>query len=115
MGAETVDFTAYSRSLEKVIEVVNCDEQIAIELILNGVLALTAEDFSIRHYQWGEVYDVYGLENYHAKNWYIKFLINEEGILEQLSFHLCEYDLKLASGRVISKSSLKRMDNGFKK
>ena len=103
-GADTVDFTARSRSVAKVIEALNCDDLIAIETILSGILKLSPNNFCRQHYQWGDVYDIYGLENYYSKNWFIKFLINDAGVLEEVSFHPCEENLALASGKVIVKS-----------
>lgn len=106
-GGDGVDFVGRSNSIDYVIHVMICDERDAEEYILKGLLRLTNSDFRNQTYQWGEVMDEYGLQNYLGHNWYIKFYVedtNGQRVVNDVSFHPTEDTLKLQDGRVLSRS-----------
>ena len=103
-GEDTLWFSAPSRSIDYVVQVVACDEQKAEEMILAGLCLLEPGDFSSRVMQWDMLCDVYGLENSEGHKWYVKFALSQDDslpVLEQISFHPLEKDLKVADGRYL--------------
>jgi len=77
----------------------------AVKFILDGIKALDDGAFVQSAVQWGDpkcIADIYGLI-FEGKPWFVKFLIDENGILEEISFHPPEKDLKTVSGRKIQK------------
>lgn len=91
-------FSAPSCSIDYIIYAFGTDNESAMKIVLDGLLALKPRLFSHRVVQWGDVADVYGLPNYLGHNWYVKFMIDDDGGLEQISFHPCEKDLRLENG-----------------
>ena len=84
------------------MNIVLCDETEAQLIVLTGVLNLSEKDFAERVSQWGEVYDVYGIEKFKGHNWYVKFCLYVEDTMERIeevSFHPVERELVLADGR----------------
>lgn len=105
-----VTFISRSRSIECVVrEFPIFSDAEAEDYVLNGILALTTDDFSSTAMQWTLVCDVYG-KNIDGKAWYIKFAVekDENGAdnLSEISFHPIEKDLKLQSGIVLKGSVL---------
>ena len=104
-GAEPfVNFIAPSRSLKCIVEVTGCKPSEAGAICIQGILQLKPNDFSHRTMQWETVADVYGLANYQASDWYVKFTLYGDGEqmkLEEISFHPPKKDLKLVDGRVL--------------
>jgi hypothetical protein len=99
-----INFIAPSRSLQCVVEVVGCKPSEASAICIKGILQLNSNDFSHHVLQWGDVSDVYGLQNYLNNDWYIKFTLYQEDDrfkLEEISFHRPEHDLKLVDGRIL--------------
>lgn len=73
--------------------------------ILRGIKTLTDAHFIQRVLQWDDpkcVADVYGII-FEGCPWYVKFLIDEEGILEPISFHPPEKDLTTSGGIKVPK------------
>ncbi len=100
---DAIFFSAKTRSLNCVMEVLECDLKEAKKFILTGMLKLEEGDFACRGVQWNTTMDTYGLENYQEHNWYVKFSICDEdgGYIEQVSFHPVEQVLRLQNGRVL--------------
>lgn len=103
-GKESGWFSATSCSTDYVIHIFECNQLEAENIIFAGILKLEESNFSQRVSLWGEVADEYGLESYLGHNWYIKFMIGNEGDLEEISFHPCEKDMTLASGKNLTTS-----------
>ncbi len=103
---ESIVFNAPSRSIKCVIEVVKCDIGKAEEIIADGLMQLKKEDYSSSFFQWGDAFDIYGLENYLECNWYVKFCIfsgdDGEPKIESVSFHPIEKELTLSDGRTLA-------------
>ena len=99
-----VKFSAPRRSVDVVVTALKCSAHQATQKIATGLLTLSEGDFSERVWQWNDVYDAYGLENYEGHNWYIKYcVVTEEGkYIEQVSFHPVQRELKLPDGRTLS-------------
>lgn len=91
---ERIWFSAPSRSIFAVLQVYGKTNNSKTpeegrEFILAGLKALTEKNFVESVTQWGDpkcVADVYGLI-YDSRPWYVKFRINEDNILEEISFH----------------------------
>ena len=101
---EMIYFSAPSRSLACVIEVLLCQDHEVHKIITDGILQLKDSDFSHSLFQWDTVMDVYGLENYQKNNWYIKFNLKEEDgqvFLENVSFHPPVKSLTLIDDRIL--------------
>ena len=84
-------------------------EDVVEALILRGIKALTDAHFVQRVIQWDDpkcVADVYGI-TFEGCPWYVKFLIDEEGILEQISFHPPEKDLMTVGGFKVPKGEFR--------
>ena len=97
-------FSAPRSSVDYVIHVFACDNTSAERMILEGLLQLEKHHFSQRVSMWDGVADEYGLEDYLEHNWYINFMIEADGSLEEISFHPCEKDMTLANGKVLSRT-----------
>ena len=109
-------FSARSRSINIVMQILGCLEKEAVIKITQGVLKLEDKDFSDNNTQWGMTNDIYGLENYEGHNWYVKFNISKENDIEyvnNLSFHPVEFDLLVKDGRLLKVTyfSQKEMPN----
>ena len=101
---DVVLFSAPSRSLHCVVEVLLCDDEEAPNHIATGILNLEPQAFCERVLQWDTTMDVYGLEDFQNIDWYVKFCLEEiegELHLEQVSFHPLEKPMRLADGRLI--------------
>ena len=105
---EKIWFSAPSRSLATVIKAYGRSEKTksyeeAGQFIIQGILALTKDDFVQRTLQWGgpEIADIYGLI-FDERPWYVKFVLSE-GLLEEISFHPPNEILKTVSGKIIPK------------
>lgn len=98
-----INFTAPRRSTEQVVKALICSNEVANQTIARGLLLLSDKDFHTRVFQWNEVYDVYGLENYEGHNWYVKFGVVDDGIqyIEEVSFHPLEKEMVFIGGRKI--------------
>jgi len=103
-------FSAPSRSVNEVIKAyagsptpkTNVD---AISFILSGIKTLTDKDFVQSLPQWSDpkcIADIYGLI-YDGKPWYVKFLIGDDGVLEEISFNPPIKELVTVSGKKIPK------------
>jgi len=105
-------FSAPSRSVNEVIKAYagsttpkNYED--AVKFILGGIKTLDDGAFVERVVQWGDpkcIADVYGLI-YDGKPWYVKFRIEDDGVLDEISFHPPEKELKTISGKIISKGA----------
>lgn len=105
---EKIWFSAPSRSLMTVVSVYSKTEkpktfEEATTFIIQGLLALTKDDFVQRTLQWtgAEVADVYGII-FDDLPWYVKFMLSD-GVLEEISFHPPKEALKTVSGKIIPK------------
>ncbi len=108
-----VRFTVARRSVdtvmlvyEKIARVKTVQE--AEDFILDGILRLTARNFQKSVIQWGDptcVADVYGLLHDELP-WYVKFRLDEKGILEEISFHPPDRAFKTVGGMVIPKGRI---------
>jgi hypothetical protein len=103
-------FSAPSRSLYEVIRIYaktsepkSLDE--ATKFILEGLLKLTTNDFVGITSQWETVTDVYGLM-YDGRPWYIKFALEDDGSLQEISFHPPSKELETISGNTIPKGDV---------
>ncbi len=101
---DAIWFSAPSRSINEVIRVYsNADAPKSLaeaaEFICDGILLLTEKHFVVRVLQWGVVADVYGLI-YDERPWYVKFVF-EDDLLEEISFHPPERELKTVGGYLI--------------
>jgi len=105
-GKRTIKFTAPRKSTEAVVAVLLCAANLANRKIATGLLALKEVDFHKRVWQWDDVFDEYGLENYEEYNWYVKFcIVNDEGeYIEEVSFHPLDKEMILPDGRTLSVS-----------
>ena len=107
-GENGVWFSARSASIDYVVKVLLCDVGEAESVIVKGLLRLQPDDFHKRVLivKWDNVVaDEYGLENYLGHNWYIKFLVEDDGgekVLNEVSFHPTEDEMRLADGRTLS-------------
>jgi hypothetical protein len=74
--------------------------------IWQGIRSLTDAHYCESVLQWGDpkcIADVYGII-FDGRPWYVKFRINdEEGLLEEISFHPPEKEMRTVSGMVIPK------------
>lgn len=104
LNKESVWFSATSCSTDYVIHMFKCSESKAMDIILNGILKLVKNNFCQRVLIWDDIADEYGLENYLGYHWYIKFMIGSDYQLEEISFHPCEKDMKLANGKILRRS-----------
>lgn len=101
-------FSAPSRSLSEVIRIFEKlgnpkSETEAIDFILQGIKSLKADDFVQSVLQWNDpkcVADVYGAV-IAGQPWFIKFRIDEDGLLEEISFHPPNKSMTTVSGTVI--------------
>lgn len=100
---QTINFTAPRRSTESVVAVLFCTPILANQKIATGLLKVKETDFYGRKWQWGDVFDEYGLEDYEGHNWYIKFSIvtNDGEYIEEVSFHPLEKEMTLLDGRTL--------------
>jgi hypothetical protein len=106
-------FSARSRSTTAVVHVYSGTGKIksreeAEAFICQGIRELTESHFCESVIQWGDskcVADVYGLI-FDDRPWYVKFLIDEEEGLEEISFHPPEKEMRTVGGMVIPKGSL---------
>lgn len=100
---QAINFTAPRRSTESVVTVLLCTPNLANQKIATGLLDLKETDFFSRKWQWGDVFDEYGLEGYEGHNWYIKFcVVNDDGeYIEEVSFHPLEQVMALPDGRTL--------------
>lgn len=106
-------FSAESRSIEAVIAAYRgtekCKDRVsAIDFILMGIKQLTDQWFWASHLQWGVVVDKYGLI-YDEKPWFIKFAI-EDNLLNEISFHPTEEEVKTVGGFIVPKAVSERED-----
>ena len=97
-------FSAPSCSTDYVIHIFECYQLEAENIIFDGIIKLEESNFCQRVSLWGDVADEYGLESYLGYNWYIKFMIGNDDDLEEISFHPCEKDMTLASGKNLTTS-----------
>lgn len=99
--------SAPSRSIDEVVRVYvetswSKSEADARNFICEGLLALRPGNFAGRAIQWsGEVADQYGLI-FDGRPWFVKFLIGEDGDVEEISFHPPARPLKTQDGSIIS-------------
>lgn len=98
-------FSARSRSIDAVIKAymnTQCPKTIegAQNFILSGIKTLTPNDFVESVYQWDCIADVYGII-YDERSWYVKFRIDENNDLEQISFHPPTKEMKTISENLI--------------
>lgn len=101
-------FSAPSRSINEVIRIYEKlgrpkNESEARDFVLQEIRRLQPGNFVQSVVQWGDsqcVADVYGAL-IEGQPWYIKFRIDEEGWLEQISFHPPAHALMTQSGSVI--------------
>ncbi len=103
-GEDSVLFTAPTRSLFQIIETFCCSVPEAKRICIEGIRSLEPSDFSHSLFQWDAVADVYGLQNYQGFDWYVKFILDKDEcgeLLESISFHRPEKDLKLVDGRIL--------------
>ncbi len=102
-GQATIRFTAPRRSTEAVVAVFQCSPNSANRKIAMGLLGLEEKDFLRRTWQWNDVFDEYGLENFEGHNWYIKYCVVKEDskYIEEVSFHPLEKEMVLPDGRVL--------------
>ncbi len=100
-------FSAPSCSTDYVIHVFQCSEIEAVEIILEGISMLKLEDFQASVMVWDDVADEYGLCSYLGRNWYVKLRIDDDNVLNEISFHPCEKDMQLPSGRILTVSIAK--------
>lgn len=72
--------------------------------MINCLLNLKPTHFVGRVSQWSGsvVADVYGAI-FDERPWYIKFVLGEDGVVEQISFHPPEHDMVTVSGLKIPK------------
>lgn len=103
-GKELGWFSATPCSTDYVIHIFECDQLEAENIIFDGILKLEESNFSQRVSLWGDIADEYGLGNYLGHNWYVKFMLGSDGDLEEISFHPCERDMALASGKNLTAS-----------
>ena len=107
---EKVWFSAPSRSLHEVIRIYakashpkTLDD--ATGFVLQGILKLTGDDFAGRTTQWDTVTDVYGLM-FDDRPWYIKFALEEDGTLQEISFHPPSKEIETVGGKKIPKGDV---------
>ena len=101
-------FSAPSRSLNEVIPIFEKlgspkSETEATDFILQGLKSLKTDDFVQSVLQWNNpkcVADVYGAV-IAEQPWFIKFRIDEDGLLEEISFHPPNKNMTTVSGKVI--------------
>ena len=101
-------FSAKSRSVDAVIKAYAGSASPktvsdAEKFILSGIRALDDGAFVQSAVQWGDakcIADVYSVM-FDGKPWYVKFRIEENGDLDEISFHPPEKDLVTVSGRKI--------------
>jgi len=101
-------FSAFSRSVMPVMEVFQIEnkaitQEQAKEYILEGIRTLTPEHFVRTVILFNDstyLADEYGCY-FDNKPWYIKFRIDEEGNLEEVSFHPPLRDIVTSAGIVI--------------
>lgn len=80
------------------------DPEEAKRFILQGIRTLKDTNFVRTVVMWNDpscLGDEYGLI-YEKRGWYVKFRIDEEGDLDEISFHLPERELKTVGGLVIA-------------
>ena len=99
-------FPAPSRSVLAVVRVYEKtatpkDLNEAKEFILAGIRALKDGDFVDHNYQWETTHDIYGIV-VDGRPWYVKFCIDGDGDLSQVSFHPPERELKTVDGHIIA-------------
>lgn len=103
---ESIGFPLRSLSLDQVIRVYQDSESPksqweAEEFIRAGMKALEPKNFAGRTRQWeSEIADQYGII-FDGKPWFVKFLIGQDGELEEISFHPPEKPLAIKSGEII--------------
>lgn len=76
--------------------------------ILDGIKKLTERHFFRSSIQWDDptlIADIFGLI-YDGLPWYIKFMLTEECILEEISFHPPERKFKTVGGILIPKGEV---------
>ena len=102
-------FSAPSRSLSSVLKVYQGeasgpkDPEEAKRFILKGLRSLKEENFVRTVIMWGDpncLGDEYGLV-FDKRGWYAKFRIDEDGDLDEISFHPPERELKTVGGLII--------------
>lgn len=102
-------FSAPSRSLKPVLKIYQSeasgpkDPEEAKRFILRGIRSLKEENFVRTVIMWGDANclgDEYGLIS-DNRGWYAKFRIDEDGELDEISFHPPERELKTVGGLVI--------------
>ncbi len=101
-------FSAPSRSLAEVIRVFEKlgapkSEAEATHFILQGIKLLQETDFVQSVLQWNDpkcIADVYG-KVIEGQPWFIKFRIDEDGVLEEISFHPPNKSMTTVNGTVI--------------
>ena len=65
--------------------------------VLAGIKELTDRHFVKTVLQWGKPADVYGLI-YDGKPWYVKFTLEDDGTLQEISFHPPELEMITIGG-----------------
>lgn len=101
-------FSAPSRSLSEVIRIFEKlgspkNEMEATDFILQGIKSLKQTDFVQSVLQWNDpkcVADVYGTV-IEGQPWFIKFRIDEDGSLEEISFHPPNKSMTTVGGTVV--------------
>lgn len=107
-AGDGVWFPARTRSIDYVIAVFQCGEREAVEIILEAIGRLELSDFHRQvpvEFLDGLICDEYGLEDYLAHNWYIKFAVESDcgaRCLTELSCHPTEKGMTLNNGRKLS-------------
>ena len=102
-------FSAQPRSINAVLKVYKSevsgpkDAEEARRFILQGIRTLTEVNFVRTVVMWNDpgcLGDEYGLI-YEKRGWYAKFRIDEDGDLDEISFHPPERELRVTGGLVI--------------
>ena len=103
-------FSVPSKSTESVVTVFAETETPkslveATRYIFRGIKSIGNDDFVERQCLFDDptcIADVYGII-FENRSWYVKFYIDEEIYLEQVSFHPPEWEMKTVSGKLVPK------------
>jgi hypothetical protein len=108
-GPDRVWFSAPPRSISAVLKVFQTessgpsDPEDAKGFILQGIRSLREENFVRTVVMWNDASclgDEYGVI-YKNLGWYVKFRIDEDGDLDEISFHVPERQLKTVGGLIV--------------
>ena len=101
-------FSAKRRSVAAVIEVFRRagtpkTYEEAVRFILEGIKTLTDADYVQTTTLFNDptyVVDLYGV-SFDGRPWYVKFRLDDDGDLEELSFHPPETEMRTVGGKLI--------------